>query len=1279
LRDRETERAMTEGSGAEQRARLEQAIAHMESQRSALGDAVVDASLAALQKELHELEAAGRAEQRKLVTVLFMDTVGSTEMTRDLDPEENLAIMDTAMQRLSPPVEQYGGRVVRYMGDGFKAVFGLPVAHENDARMAVRAGLGILEAARAYAREVSGYQVRVGIDTGWVAVGGLTEGEGTIMGMAVNLAARLESAAPPGGLLISQHTYQHVRGLFDMRPLDPVEAKGFPDPVPVYQVLRAKARSFRTRSRGVEGVETRMIGRDREMNLLQERFLDAVEEREGQFVTVVGEAGLGKSRLLYEFENWVDLQNWDTLLFRGRALPETQRLPYGLLRDLFAFRFNIQDDDSAEQVRQKMVAGFEDALGAVAEAERKAHFVGHLLGYDFVKSPHLETALDEPQQVRDRSLTFVGDYFAAVAGQDPVLVLLEDLHWADESTLNALAQLSPALQTSQVMFLAAARDTLFERRPSWMEGQAFHLRLDLAPLSKRNSRRLVTEVLQRLEEVPDALRDLVVGSAEGNPFYVEELIKMLLEAGAIVKSEPKWQLRPDKLATAQVPSTLTGVLQARLEGLPHEQRLLLQQASVIGRVFWDRALAYLNTSEEGQLEEASILDGLEALRDKEMVFRRDLSAFAGASEHTFKHALLREVSYESVLMRVRRSYHAMVADWLITQSGERVGEVTGLIAAHLQQAGKEHEAVEYLLQAGDRARDSYAHQEAIDSYRRAVNYLGDVGDHVRAARVYMKLGLSYHAILDFDSAQEAYEKGFSEWQQAAETEAAERISQAPAPHPIRAVSSRSPTRLDSTISNGTHSAWFINQLMSGLLLRTAEDELVPDIARSWEVLDGGRTYVFHLRDDVKWSDGVPVTAADFEFAWKRLLHPENDQGQGEMLFDIGGAKAFKERKFADPDLLGVHIIDSCTLVVKLEEPCGYFLHIMAAAETKPIPRHVVERYGPSWTEPGNIVTNGPFKLESMIPGKSVTLERYKDYHGRYVGNASRVQIKIARGLEVLEMYERDELDFFAPFSSLSLAEGRRVIERHPNDYVSLPEPVTRYVAFDVTRPPFDDPRVRQALVLASDRRLLANSLTMGSDSPAGGGMVPLGVAGHVPGIALPFDPDLAGKKLAQAGYSGGRGLPTVAGLCPSTHVPLAVAENLAAQWQMNLDFQMSFEALSTDEISDRLARNLPNLWVGGWRVNYPDPDSILRHDVLLLRTGWRNERYEALVEGARRTADQVQRMATYRQAEQILVDEAPIVPISYPRLHMMVKPWLPGLPFSTIDDVILKDVVIEPH
>ena len=709
---------------------LELAIAALEAQRTVLGDAVVDAALEPIYEKLAGLKSDEQPDyKRKLVSILFMDIAGHTQIVRHLDPEENMEIIDHALARLALPIQRNGGHIARYQGDGFKAVFGLPVAQENDPESAVHAGLGILSEAAQIAQEmeaergIKGFTVRVGIDTGQVFSGGITEGENTIKGNPVNMGARLESAAQPGTILISHNTYHHVRDVFDLQPLEPILAKGFDKPMPVYQVIAVKKTTFRSPMYGVEGVETRMVGREEEMNLLQDAFTAAKGEGVSKFVTILGEAGLGKSRLLYEFENWIDIQPGSVNVFRGRARLETQRLPYNLVRNIFATRFNILEDDPNQVLRSKIENGFRETLGSNPNWRTDAHFAGHLMGYDFHDSLDLQNISEDPKQIRDRVLAFIITYLKAVAStQPPLLFLFEDLHWADDSSLDFLTRVAGALQGQPVMFLGTARPGLYDRRTGWMQTLSTHYWLHLYPLSSDSGNQLVQELLKNAAEIPPELFELIASNAEGNPFYTEELIKMLIEDKVIVKGDGPWQIQSHKLSELHIPPTLVGILQARLDALGKDERTVLQQASVVGRIFWDAVLLHLNrTDDRNGLANDVVLNSLTTLQDKEMVYPRVLSAFTEAREHIFKHAVLREVTYESVLRRLRRIYHAKVAEWLIEHGKERIGENWGLIADHLELAGRQALALEYLQRAGEQAAASFANLEAVEYFTRALN------------------------------------------------------------------------------------------------------------------------------------------------------------------------------------------------------------------------------------------------------------------------------------------------------------------------------------------------------------------------------------------------------------------------------------------------------------------------------------------------------------------------------------------------------------------------------
>jgi len=709
---------------------LEQAIAAQELLRGKIDDAIIETTIAALQKQLAELLSASSDsnKQRKMATVLFMDIVNSTQMIKDMDPEESMEILDNSLNALAEPIRKYGGQVNRFMGDGFLAVFGLPTARENDTEMAVRAALDILSASQGIAlsfekeRGIKEFKVRVGINTGLIAAGGVTESDDTIMGATINLAARLEKAAEPGTILVSKHSYHHVRGLFDIVQRNPIEARGFPEPVETYEILRSRSRSFRSITRGVEGVETRMVGREQELQRTQEIVKLVLEEKECRFITVIGEAGIGKSRFLDEFKSWLDSQPVQIRLFKGRATLETQNEPYALFRDLFALQFEILESDPVQIVRQKFSSGFQQSFQGDSKPEMKAHLVGHLLGYDFSESDALKNVLDSPQIIRDRAFQYLVTYFSELTVKFPIAIFLDDIHWADESSLDLVSYLSMALKKLPVLFFTLSRPVLMERRKQWGQSEGFET-ISLSPLSHQQSEQLVAEVLQKVENIPDTLRKLITGHAEGNPYYIEEMIRMLVEDGIIVKGEPAWRIQPRQLSDIRIPSTLTGIIQARLDGLPKQEHTILQQASIMGRVFWDTAIMHIN--QDQPLDEEIIAHTLESLQSREMVFQRQSSAFSDAMEFLFKHVILREVTYETVLLKQRKRYHNLIANWLIAQRGERAVEMSSLIASHLVKAGRSEEAIDYYVQAAKAATAKYANEEAADLYQQALELTPD--------------------------------------------------------------------------------------------------------------------------------------------------------------------------------------------------------------------------------------------------------------------------------------------------------------------------------------------------------------------------------------------------------------------------------------------------------------------------------------------------------------------------------------------------------------------------
>ena len=730
---------------------IEEAIAALEAQRDILGDAVVEVSIAALREKLAVLETQRATEQRKQVTVLFADVSGFTAMSETMDPEEVHDIMNALWARLDSAITAHGGTIDKHMGDAVMGLFGAPTAREDDPERAVLAALAMQKEVADFNasddwEDYGGWNartppprisVRVGVHTGPVSLGTVgTTGEYTAMGDTVNLARRLQEAAPVGKVIISHDTYRHVQGVFNVQPLKPVSVKGKSDPIPIYVVLRAWPRTFRFAGRGVGGIETRMVGREQELARLKDILRAVLKSGKSQVVTIIGEAGVGKSRLLYEFDRWLARQPGTIIYFKGRADEQMANTPGFLIRDLLSFRFDIQDSDPSSVARSKLERGILSFMGG--EGMEKAHFIGHLIGFDFSASPYLRGILGDARQIRDRAFHYLTQFFDAVARHAPTVIFLEDIHWADESSLDLIEHLSRGCQDVPLLMVCLARPSLLERRPSWGQRQQNHTRIDLKPLSADGSRQLVVEILRKVEQIPPELQEMIVGRAEGNPFYIEEFIKSLIESGVIVPGPRQWRIRSRRLTEVKVPPTLVGLLQARLDRLSPTERDVLQRASVVGRVFWDGAVQNLCDASDVQCrwKRSELRAVLEALCRRELIFLREESSFAGEQEYAFKHTILHAVTYESVLKRLRRIYHAQVAAWLVERSGERVGEYAGLIGEHYERAGDIFQASGWYGLAGTQARTAYAPEAAIGYYQRALALLPEAASSEEEARQY---------------------------------------------------------------------------------------------------------------------------------------------------------------------------------------------------------------------------------------------------------------------------------------------------------------------------------------------------------------------------------------------------------------------------------------------------------------------------------------------------------------------------------------------------------------
>ncbi|KPL21793.1 MAG: hypothetical protein AMJ93_08785 [Anaerolineae bacterium SM23_84] len=1238
-------------------------------------------------KEYAERLLATRGQvqaERRMVTILFSDVKGSTAMAENLDPEEVMEIMDGAFGVLIEPVYRYEGTLARLMGDAILAFFGAPIAHEDDPERAIRAALEITAGAQRYAeklekeRGIEGFNVRVGINTGLVVVGEVGSDlrvEYTAMGDAINLAARMESAAEPGTVLITEATHKLIAPLFETEALGPMQVKGKAEPVPVYRVLAAKA--VAGKPRGIAGLESPLVGREAEFTALQ-MAVQRLQSGVGGIVTLVGEAGIGKSRLVAEARKGVAVGAPRVVPLQwveGRCLSYGTSMAYLLWLDVLRALLDVTVDDAPEVVRVRL---HERVQALCADRHQDVYpYLARLMSLPL--EDDLASRLDDmaARDLKSRTFQAVQTLIECAANQQPLVLVCEDLHWADPTSMELLEQVLALIERTYLLLLCVFRPV--KDHGCWrfreFAAQTYaerHTDLLLEPLTAVESQTLVANLLE-IEDLPDVLRERILSRAEGNPFYVEEVIRSLIDRGAMVRDDAtgRWTATRE-VATIPIPDTLQGVLMARIDRLQEDTKRVLQMASVIGRIFLYRVLAAI-AEEERRLDEH-----LWTLQHEEMIRER---ARIPELEYIFKHDLTREAAYNGLLKKERRAFHRQVAEALERLFPEHIEEQLGLLAHHWERARDPDRATEYLLRAGDKARIAYAQQEAVDFYERALSFLKEQEDYDRAARTCMKLGLTYHAAFDFRRARRAHDEGFTLWRRAAEQEPSR--TQTPAPHALRMSVFEPLSALDPAIATDPATISVLAQLFSGLVDWGPGMEVVPDIAQSWEVVAGGRNYTFHLRDDVRWADGRPVTAADFEYAWKRLLDPATGSRNASLLYDIKGAAAFHQGQSHNRQEVGVRALDACTLVVDLEEPTGYFLYLLAHSAAYPVPRHVVQTYGEAWTTAEHIVSNGAFLLKGWRRGMSMDLVRNPRYHGWHSGNVEQVRLdfvtldlgELQEALGRFEAGESDALDVtYAPPSEI-----KRMRQRFPGQYLAVPQLLTSYVGFVTTRPPFDDALVRRALVLATDRETLADVVLQGQVSPALGGFIPPTMPGHSPQIGLAYDPEGARDLLAQAGYAGGAGFPLVELMTQVDPLSAVAGEFLRAQWQEKLGIEAAPQAVEFQAYVERIANDPPQAFVWGWVADYPDPDNFLRVGNTGGYTRWQNEGYNELVQKARQVSDQKERIRLYREADRILIEGAAVMPLVYFRAHFLVKPWVIKYPASALRAFFWKDVIIEPH
>ena len=989
---------------------------------------------------------------------------------------------------------------------------------------------------------------------------------------------------------------------------------------------------------------------------------------EGQVLLISGEPGIGKTRLAQEL---IAQERYDNVIVLLGECYTEGRAPFAPIAQLIQAALDFRG--LAEYPRN--AAEQDGDLGGLASSilADLITFVPTLQDRFPDVTPNLPL---EPPAEQQRRFDSVVSFFATLAAHKPVLIILEDAHWADSATLALLHHLARRVRRTKLLIVATYREVdpdetrLFHAWLSDLQRERLAASISLPPLDKDNTRALLAEIFK--EPITPEFLDGIYAATEGTPFFVTEVCQALIDEGAVYREGGGWQRL--SMAQIRIPRSVQLAIRRRVERLPEAAQDTLQRAAVIGREFRFDVLQAMN-----DLSEDALINVLDLAQRAQLIDEIPRASRAVPLSFAFVHALIPTTLHEDLNSLRRQRLHECAARALKQIHTDHLDELAALLGRHYTEAGDGEKASTYLLKAGDQARSVYAYDEAIEHYQQALVFLknGGPGELVRAARTAMTLSGVYHNGLDFEQASQAYDEAFDLWQRSSTSLPA----LPPAPHALRRYWWGDIPTFDFTTTIDSSIVRIVLQLFCGLVELTPDFDLVPMLARRWEILDGGRRYVFHLRRDARWSDGQRVTARDFEFAWQRILNPATRSSSAEHLYPIKHARAIHQGE-APLNSLGIHLPDEFTLIVELEEPTGYFLQLLSACTTFAIPRHIVEAHGAAWCEAEHLVTNGPFRLAEWVRGEKLILIRNPDYRGRFGGNLARVELTLKSWEELtLDKYDTDEHDIgvLTGVDRVLLARQQRA-----GEYVSASIADTDGIGF-TTRPPFDDVRVRQAFVHAVDRKTLAEIIYCNTVTPATGGFVPPSLPGHSENIGLVYDPARARRLLAEAGYPEGRGFPAIEAW---TYIEawspygfeVPVHNFLQAQWQEHLGVEVTWQMFEFNDYRERMSMYTPHLFTFGWIADYPDPDSFLRvglHQPHYHR--WHNQQYEQLLNSVRHILDPTDRLKLYQAADRLLTQEAAIMPLGYDQEHFLIKPWVKRYPFSALGAEYWKDVIIEPH
>jgi class 3 adenylate cyclase/tetratricopeptide (TPR) repeat protein len=701
--------------------------------------------------------------ERKIVTVMFIDVAGFSTLSEKLDPEDVHAVMDGCFRILLNHVHACEGTVNEFRGDGVMALFGAPITHEDHAQRACYAALAIQHALIPYSRKLKqdygiDFKMRIGLNSGPVVVGAIGDGQRmdyTAQGDTANLASRMESSAQPGTVLVAEATYRLVGDAFEFEPLGKIPVKGKEKQVVVY---RLKDKAFKARARSEREVYSEMVGRDHELARLELRILNALNG-EGSVVNVVGEAGIGKSRLLAELKKCEVVKQ--VILLEGRAISMGKNLSFYPVIDLLKNWARIREDDGEATAMTKL----QEAIQRVSEeaANEIFPFLATLMGMKLSGKYAERVKGIEGEALEKLIFKNVRELLIRSTEMVPTVIVFEDLHWADSSSLLLIDALYRLAQSQKVVFINVFRPDYWDsadKNPGNLKERMTNLSIEevvLQPLDSESSETLINNMLN-IKGLQHGVKTQIIERAGGNPLFIEEVVRGVIDEGAVVVKDGGFEVT-EKIHSLVIPPTINDVVMARIDRLDEESRNVVKVASVIGRSFFYRILKDVINSVEGLDDKLKYLEQIQLIRER--IQMNEL-------EYLFKHALVQEAAYESTLLQHRKQLHLKVAESIERLFSERLHEFYGILALHYSLAGSLEKAEEWLIKAGKEAMRSSASSEALHFYREALSlYLekhDKAADLEKVALLEINIALAYHYRGKYNESSEYFYRAFDNYQ-----------------------------------------------------------------------------------------------------------------------------------------------------------------------------------------------------------------------------------------------------------------------------------------------------------------------------------------------------------------------------------------------------------------------------------------------------------------------------------------------------------------------------------